>query len=287
MKINKGYKILVICIIGLTFCAFLLRYRESQAMREIIRIAGSSTMIPIITKAAERFMDIHPNVRITVSPGGSGVGVKSIANNLVDIGMVSRNISEEERKAFPQADFRTYSIGADAVACVVSSEIYDAGVHALSKQQMGKIYSGSIDNWKEVGGPDKKILCIDKESHRGARHVFMEYVFGDEEAQAQGTNLVVGSNNETQAKVALSDAGIAYVSFGWINQDVKGVGVKIGEEIIWPTTDNIRKHIYPIVRNLYLVTNGPPSGAAGDFIYFMTGPEGQSVVNESGFIAIQ
>ncbi len=252
-----------------------------------IRIAGSSTIIPLATKAAEQFIYIHPSIDITVSPGGSGVGVKSAGNSLVDIGMVSREISEEERENLPKAHFELYLIGRDAVACVISSEIYEAGLHALSREQLQGIYSGEINNWKEVGGPDKEILCIDKESHRGARQVFMTYVFGDKEAQARGADLVVGSNNETQTKVALSDAAIAMVSFAWINADVKGIGVRMGEEIIQPSVENTKNSLYPISRNLFFVTNGKPSGVVKDYIDFVLSPQGQKIVEENGFISIQ
>lgn len=252
-----------------------------------IKIAGSSTMIFVATKAAEKFMEIHPDIKITISPGGSGVGVKSVGNGLVDIGMVSRNISEEERSHFPKVLFKEFLIGKDAVACVVSSEIYETGLEALSKKQLRQIYSGEITNWREVGGPDKEILCIDKESHRGARRVFMAYVFDDEKAQALGADLIVGSNNETQTKVALSDTAIAMVSYAWINADVKGLGIKVGKKIIRPSIENIMNGTYPISRNLSLVTNGMPVGKVNDYINFIFSSEGQKIVEEFGFVPIR
>jgi len=199
--------------------------------------------------------------------------------------MVSRDISEEERKSFPRAHFNKYLIGRDAVACVISSEIYDAGLHALTKKQLQGIYSGKINNWKDVGGTTKEILCIDKEPHRGARQVFMYYVFGDKKAPAPGANIVVGSNNETQTKVALSDAAIAMVSFAWISADVKGVGIKVGNRIIQPTFKNTQKGYYPITRDLYFVTNGPAEGIVKQYINFVLGPQGQEIVKENGFIS--
>jgi phosphate transport system substrate-binding protein len=288
MSIKKDFKFLLFYIPGVLLLVFFCGCeKELTDKKTTIRIAGSSTIIPVATKAAEQFIHIHPNIDITVSPGGSGVGVKSAGNRLVDIGMVARDISEEERENFPKAHFELYLIGRDAVACVISSEIYEAGLHALSREQLQDIYSGEINNWKEVGGPDKEILCIDKEFHRGARQVFMTYVFGDKEAQAKGTDLVVGDNNETQTKVALSDAAITMVSFAWINADVRGLGIRVGEEIIQPTVENTQNGLYPISRNLFFITNGTPSGIVKDYIDFVLGPQGQKIVEESGFISIQ
>lgn len=255
--------------------------------KEIIRIAGSTTVLPIATRAAEKFMAAHPGVRITVNPGGSGVGVKSIGNGLVDIGMASRHITDEEKRNFSRVDFRVHVIGRDAVACVISSEIYNAGVRSLTGKEIRKIYSGEIDNWKEVGGPDKKIFVIDKELHRGTRHVFMAYVFGDEKARASGADLISGSNNEEQTKVALSDTAIGMLSRAWINKDVRGVGIRVKGKIIEPTLENIKNGVYPISRDLNLVTNGEPSGTAKAFIDYILSPEGQKIVERSGFVTVR
>ncbi|MFQ5442615.1 MAG: phosphate ABC transporter substrate-binding protein [Thermodesulfobacteriota bacterium] len=255
--------------------------------KEIIRIAGSTTVLPVVTRAAEKFMAAHPGVRITVNPGGSGVGVKSIGNGLVDIGMASRHITDEEKRNFSRVDFRVHVIGRDAVACVISSEIYDAGVMSLSREEIRKIYSGQIDNWKEVGGPDKKILVVDKELHRGTRHVFMAYVFGDEKARARGADLIAGSNNEEQTKLSLSDTAIGMLSRAWINKDVMGVGIKTDGRVIEPTLKNITNGVYPISRDLTLVTKGAPVGMVKKFIDYILSGEGQKIVEGSGFVPLR
>lgn len=273
----------------LIFTSGILCLPLSSAMagKITVKIAGSTTVLPVAAKAAEKFMASHPDVHITVNPGGSGVGVKSVGNGLVDIGMISRNISEAEIKNFSKIDFNLHVIGRDAVACVISSEIYHAGVKTLSREQTQKIYTGEIDNWKEVGGPDKNIFVIDKESHRGTRHVFMAYIFGDKMAHARGADLISGSNNEEQTKVALSDTAIGMLSNAWINEDVKGVGIKVNGEVIQPSIANIKNGSYPISRNLSLITNGKPSGYVREFIQYILSPDGQKIVEESGYVGIK
>ncbi|MGR3218443.1 MAG: phosphate ABC transporter substrate-binding protein [Candidatus Anammoxibacter sp.] len=280
-------KILGPPFVAFVFCMTILCVSPVWAGKITIKLAGSTTVLPVVAKASERFTAIHPDVRITVNPGGSGVGVKSVGNGLVDIGMASRSIDDAEIKNFQNVDFNVHVIGKDAVACVISSEIYDAGVRTLSKEQIRNIYSGKIDNWKDVGGPDKEIFCIDKERHRGTRHVFMAYVFGDKTAKAPGADLVSGSNNEEQTKIALSDTAIGMLSVAWINNDVKGIGINVEGEIIEPTIGNIRNGTYPISRDLNLITNGEPEGLVKEFINYILKPEGQKIVEESGYVAIK
>lgn len=217
--------------------ALMLTANESEVLARdstVIRVAGSTTVLPIVSRAAERFQARHPSVRITVNAGGSGVGIHGTGTRRLDIGLASRELTSKEKSRYEQSQLNTTVIGRDAVACVVSSEIFESGVHSLSKQQIGDIYRGRITNWRQVGGPDRPIVVIDKESHRGTRHVFMRYLFGKSNARAPGARLVTGSNNEEQAKIAQSDSAIGMLSIAWINDDVVGIGIREGRQIIIP-----------------------------------------------------
>jgi len=159
-------------------------------------------------------------------------------------------------------------------------------VRTLSKRQIGYIYLGKITNWKQVGGPDRPIVVIDKETHRGTRHVFMHYLFGNSKARAPGARLVTGSNNEEQAKIAQSDSAIGMLSIAWMNEDVAGIGIHEGSQVIQPTLDNVRNGRFPIARNLNLITAGQPAEAVKLFIDYLLSEEGQRLVAESGYIPI-
>ncbi|MCZ6513435.1 MAG: phosphate ABC transporter substrate-binding protein [Nitrospinae bacterium] len=253
----------------------------------VIRVAGSTTVLPIVSRAAERFQSRHPSVKITVNTGGSGVGIHGAGTRRFDIGLASREISPKEKHRYASSDLRTTVIGRDAVACVVSSEVFHAGVQALSKQQIRDIYLGKITHWQQVGGPDRPIIVIDKEVHRGTRHVFMQYLFGKSNARAPGARLVTGSNNEEQAKIAQSNSAIGMLSVAWINDEVVGIGIRDGERVIHPTLDNVRNGRFPIVRNLNLITVGEPQGAVKQFIDYLLSEEGQQQVADSGYIPVQ
>ncbi|MEO9884368.1 MAG: phosphate ABC transporter substrate-binding protein [Balneola sp.] len=255
--------------------------------RETINIGGSTTVLPVISNAADLYRQNNPNIRIIVNAGGSGVGINQVGENKLDIGMISRTITDEEKSKYPDVDFKTISIGKDAVVPVVSSEIYDAGITALTLQQIADIYSGRITNWSQIGGPDKEILCVDKETSRGTRHVFMEAVFGDKEAPAPGADLVLGSNNEEQTALIQSDAAIGMLSNAWLNSDVKGLTIVLSSgEKIEPTLSNISNGSFPITRDLLIVTNGDPTGKVKQFTDFILSEDGQKVVERTGYVRI-
>ncbi len=253
----------------------------------LIRSGGSTTVLPVVSKAAARFNAIHPGVQVTVSGGGSGVGIQGVGSGLLDIGLASREMTPHEHKKFRERGLQVHVIGRDAVACVVSSEIYEAGVKALTREQIRAIYKGDIRNWQDVGGPDRRIVVIDKERHRGTRHVFMNYVFGDPKARTRGVRLVTGSNNEEQAKIAQSDAAVGMLSFAWMNRDVRGLGLITGDHIIQPTQENVKNGTYPIARNLNLLLPAKATAESQSFLNFILGEGGQSIVEDLHYLPVR
>lgn len=272
---------------SILFLSFALFSLFSCSKKESITISGSTTVLPVISNAADIFKKSHPDMNIIVNAGGSGVGMNQLGEKKTDMGMISRDISEDEISKYPDADFNVIAIGKDAVVAVVSSEIYDAGIKELTIAQLASIYKGEIKNWKELGGPDKDILCVDKEASRGTRHVFMEIVLGDKEAKAAGADLVLGSNNEEQTAIVQSDAAIGMLSNAWLNKDVKGLSIKMTDGTsIEPTIANIINGTYPITRKLEIVTRGKATGSLKEFIDYVLSPEGQKLVEEAGYVKI-
>jgi phosphate transport system substrate-binding protein len=259
---------------------------SAAANSTTLRINGATSVAPVVAKAADKFRLRRPGVRVLVSPTGSGAGVQALGAGTADIAMVSREVETAEKKRFKSVNFFTVAIGRDAVVPVVSAAVYKGGVTALTLKDLRKIYSGTVTNWREFGGPDRTILVIDKEASRGTRIVFMEAVFGDGNARAAGAKLVTGSNNEEQSAVAQSDSAIGMLSNAWMNERVRGLAIKVGQRRIEPTLENIQAGIFPIMRNLNLVTNGQPKGLAKDFIDFVLSPEGQTVVEELEYVPI-
>ncbi|MFQ5659680.1 MAG: phosphate ABC transporter substrate-binding protein [Gammaproteobacteria bacterium] len=276
-RISIAIKTILICTVFISACS----------KNEAITVAGSTTVLPVATRTAERFRLSHPGIHIIINAGGSGVGINQLGTGKIDIGMASRHITDTEIRKYPKVHFVTHAIGRDAVVPVVSSEVYNAGVTALTLAQIGEIYKGEISNWKSVGGPDKEILAVDKEKSRGTRHVFMQAVLGDEEAAAPGADLVLGSNNEEQTAIAQSDAAIGMLSNAWMNDDVKGLAIIMPDgAVIEPTLTTITDGAFPITRDLLLITNGPAQGTSKAFIDFILSREGQKIVAESDYVPV-
>lgn len=263
---------------------FILNIAQAQ---ETITISGSTTVAPIASRAAEAFLVNRPEIRILVNGGGSGVGINAVGSGLAQIGMASRMITPRELSRFERSQLKAHAVGRDGVACAISASIYNAGVRALTREQIAGIYLGKIKNWSALGGPDSAIVVIDKERHRGTRHVFMNYVFGDANARTPGARLVTGSNNEERAKIAQSDAAIGMLSLAWLNDAVKGVAIQEGDARIEPSVANVRSGAYPITRDLLFVTAGEPVGAVKEFMEFIYGPKGKEIVVDSGYIPIE
>lgn len=256
--------------------------------KQAIYVAGSSTVLPIVSMAADEYKKANPAVNIIVSAGGSGVGINQLGEGKIQLAMASRDITQNEIDQFGSINFNPITIGKDAVIPVVSSEIYDAGVQALSFSEIASIYKGEVDNWASFEGPDQAILCIDKETSRGTRHVFMKAIMGDKEALAPGADLVLGSNNEEQTALVQSSAAIGMLSFAWLSDDVKGVSIVLENgDTISPTLDNIVNGTYPIARDLLVISNGQPTGETKAFVDYLFSKSGQNIVTEQGYIGVQ
>ncbi len=252
---------------------------------EMIAAVGSTTVLPVVSQAAEAYHKLHPEVKITVSGGGSGVGIASIIQGTAQLGMASRETTPEEQAKL-DGKVKNIVIAADAVAVVVSKAVYESGVHQLSLDQIAAIYRGEIRSWKEVGGADAKILVIDKEASRGTRHVFAKAVLGDAHARADGASIISGSNNEEQSIVSRSDNAIGMLSNAWLNDRVRGIDVVVGGQPIAPTIEHVRDHSYPIARGLHVLLPNDASPAARAFVDYLLSPAGQAIVTEVGYLPV-
>ncbi len=258
----------------------------SAQASERISAVGSTTVLPVMSQAAEAYHKTHPDLTITVSGGGSGVGIASIIQGTAQLGMASRESSPEEQAKL-DGHVDNIVIASDAVAVVVSKAVYESGIHQLSIAQIASIYHGKIKNWKELGGLDKRILVIDKEASRGTRHVFAKAVLGSSHARAEGASIVSGSNNEEQMIVSRSDNAIGMLSNAWLNDKVRGVDVVVNGKAIAPTIEHVRDGSYPIARGLHVLLPHSASTATKDFVQFLLSEQGQAIVKHVGYLPVR
>lgn len=253
---------------------------------EQLRVVGSTTVLPIIAEAAKQYRQLNPALTLTVSGGGSGVGISAIQQDTAEIGMLSRTLTVKEQQRLAPG-FKVVAVARDAVAVAVSKAVYEGGVRALTLAQVAAIYRGEIKNWKAVGGPDAAILVIDKEASRGTRHVFAKVVLGDEQARAPGATIISGSNNEEQAAIAGSRQAIGMLSNAWLNDAVRAVAIGDVGKAVLPTIEHVADGLYPIQRELNVLFMGDVDKPANDFVEFLLSDAGQRIVEQIGYLRVR
>jgi len=236
-------------------------------------------VLPIAQSAAETYMDDHADADIKVSGGGSGVGVQAIGEGTADIGMSSRELTTDETSEYPGLVVTT--VAGDGIAVVVNPA---NTVNSLTLAQIKDIYQARITNWKEVGGPDKVIVLIGRDSASGTRSFFTEMVL--EKENAAPTMLEQNSNGGVLQSVAQTPGAIGYISIGYLDNTVKGLDLLVDGNQITPTVANVKSGQYPVSRPLLMITRGAPQGLSKSYLDFILSPDGQKIVADQGYITL-
>ena len=236
---------------------------EAVALSGQLQIAGSTTVQPLAEELAAEFMAANPDVSIDIQGGGSSVGVTSAGDGTVDLGAASREIKDSEMETYP--DLQVITIAYDGIAVVVNP---DVALDGLTKDQVQAIFAGEVTNFSEVGGPDAPITVVSREEGSGTRAAFEELVmeYKDDAGEKQvkpiaEDALLQQSNGQVRTVVATTPNTIAYLSFGFLDDSVKGVAI----EGVEPTVANVKNGTYSIFRPLNLLSNGAPSALGPSF----------------------
>lgn len=245
-----------------------------------ITIAGSTTVLPVAQATAEAYMDMNPTVNISVRGGGSSVGIASIIAGTADIGDASRHIKTKEIVQARSNGIDPYEnvVANDGIAVVVNGA---NSVEALTLAQVKAIYTGEVQNWKDVGGPNMPIVVISRDVSSGTFEVFNSMVLKG--AKGIDGALMLASNNACATTVKDTPGGIAYIGLGYMTDHIKAIPI----DGVMPTKETIQSKEYPIARTLHMYTNGAPKGLVKDYIDFILSPEGQAIIEEQGFISVR
>lgn len=244
-----------------------------------IIIEGSTTVLPIIQKAAEVFMKKNPQADILVRGGGSGVGIASLLDKSCDIAMASRPMREREyqKAAGRGVEPKAHIISLDAIAVIVHPS---NPINEISKKQLKDIYTGKISDWSKLGWDKRKIVVVSRDTASGTYEAFSSLAL--DSAKVRPDALVQASNQTIANLVATTPNAIGYVGIGYLTKDVKALKV----DNVAPTKENTISKKYPLSRVLYLYTNGTPTGIIKEFIDFVLSKEGQKIVDEVGFVPL-
>lgn len=261
-------------------CALSLFFGTSLAAAGNIVIKGSTTVLPIAQKAAEAYMKEHPDVRISISGGGSGNGIKALIDGSTDIADSSRFIKDKEVKlSVEKGSYPVpFSVAYDCIIPVVHPS---NTVSNLTLDQLKAIYKGEVKNWKEVGGPDRPVVVISRDTSSGTYEVWEEKVMLKERVYPGA--LLQASNGAIVQAVSKNPNALGYIGLGYLDSSVKAVMVNR----ISGSAETTLNGTYPISRALYMFTNGWPKGDILNFINFILHPQkGQKYVAEAGFVPL-
>jgi len=257
----------------------------SSGQKQTITISGSTTVLPIVQKAADQYMAAHSDADIQVSGGGSGVGIQAIGAKTVDIGMSSREVTSAEKAKYPA--FNIITVAHDGIAVIVNPQ---NEIQYITPDQVKNVYLGKVTKWTEISGANvpntnNAIVLVGRDSASGTRSYFDESVLL--KATPSSKMLEKNSNGAVTQTIAQTPGAIGYVSIGYVSSDVKAVPIWYNaDKIITPSAATVKDKSYPLSRDLYIITNGQPSGLTKDFIDYILSADGQKIVADEGYVPI-
>lgn len=274
----KKSKVMTLVLSGLLALAMLAGCANSEnaaeeqqgageeSLQGSINIAGSSSVQPLSEELGQAFMEANPDVKINVAGGGSSAGVKAAQEGTAEIGASSRELKDNEK-----GTVKEFLIARDGIAVIVHP---DNPVSDLKIDDIKKIFSGQVTNWKEVGGMDAPITVISREDGSGTRGAFEEIVLGEEKLVETAT--IQNSTGAVKTSVATNSNAIGYVSLGAIQgaNDVKAVKV----DGVEATAENVKNGSYKISRPFLYLTKGEPQGVVKAYIDWVLSDQGQEIV---------
>jgi phosphate transport system substrate-binding protein len=274
----------------LTSCTYFpSEQNSSNSSVAYIENKGSDTIVNLALAWAERYQAEHPEVRISVTGGGSGTGIASLINGTVDIANASRQIKEEEIAEAQSNGVEPveHIIARDAIAVIVNPE---NPVSQLTLKQISDIYSGKINNWSELGGEDRPIVRLSRETNSGTHVYFLETVLrmgNSEDPTLFSTDtLLLPSSEGIIVEVRQNPNAIGYDGLGYVPKDLKMIAIaeQEGGAYVLPSIPTVNDKTYPIARDLYMYTDGEPTGIVKDYLDWILSSEAQEIVAELGFV---
>lgn len=280
----RNFTIVIIASIVVLVSCF-----SNESKYVALRVRGSDSEVNLVQSIAENFMDQDSLVSVGVTGGGSGAGIAALINNKTDIANSSRAITDEEITIAKERGVYPYEIifAQDVLAIIINE---NNPIQSLTLEQLGKIYSGEISNWKELGGNDEKIMLYGRQSSSGTYIFFREFIVKTEYDQS-----MIGMSGTAQIVEAVraDKTGVGYVSAGYLDEKVRG-GLKVVEiqkdenTTAYSPLDksNVVSGNYAITRPLMQYTNGKPEGKLLEFLLYQFSPEGQKIIESNGFYPV-
>jgi phosphate transport system substrate-binding protein len=267
--------ILMVIFTGLIVFSF-----AGLSFGEDLKIDGSTTVLPIAQKAAEVYMKKHADTKIFVSGSGSGTGIKALIDGTTNIATSSREAKDKEVASGKEkgVTLTGHKVALDGIVPVVhpSMKLTD-----ITMEQLRDVYNGKIKSWKELGGPNRPVSVVSRDTSSGTYEVWEEKILKGDKVRADA--LLVASSGQAVQTVSQNRFAIGYIGIGYMDKSVKALKVA-GKTA---TAASVRDGSWPIARPLFMYTKGKPAGTIAKFIDFMLSKEGQKVVNEVKYVSVK
>lgn len=285
--------LLALAVLLLTACqpSDAAKPKEPASASAYIVNKGSDTMVNLALVWAESYQALHPDVQISVTGGGSGTGIAALINQTVDIANASRAIKREELEQVQERGFgaREYIVASDAIAVIVHPQ---NPVNNLTLEEIARIYKGEINNWAELGGENRPIVRLSRETNSGTHVYFLETVIrlGSKEDKSifSADTLLLPSSEGIISEVRDNPNAIGYDGLGYIIPEVKVIAVAADRSgaYVFPSVKTVLTGDYPISRELYMYTQEETTEAVTKYLEWILGAEAQAIVSELGFVPI-
>jgi phosphate transport system substrate-binding protein len=225
-------------------------------------------------------MKKNPSIKVFVSGSGSGTGIKALIDGTTDIATSSREAKDKEVAAGKKKGIKltAHKVALDGIVPIVHSSMK---IDNITMEQLRDIYNGKIKSWKEIGGPNRPISVVSRDTSSGTYEVWEELVLKKDRVRPDA--LLVASNGQAVQTVAKNKYALGYIGIGYITQSIKVLKVngKTASE------ETVRDGSWPVARPLYMYTNGKPAGVIAKFIDFVLSSEGQKLVNEVKYVSLK